>query len=163
MNGALPWDDPEHYRKSSPIYDLHKVRTPTIIHVGGADPRVPAAHSRALYRALRHYLDVPVELVVYPNMGHGLTKYEYRKAKMMWDLAWFDKYLLARPGKRPKKKPRKKRTAGRGDRRVEVGAESFEIEQAPPRQAYSLRAGLCGSLVRNFNRTGSACCGVGQR
>jgi dipeptidyl aminopeptidase/acylaminoacyl peptidase len=98
MNGALPWDDPEHYRKSSPIYDLDQVTTPTIIHVGGSDARVPAAHSRALYRALRHYLDVPVELVVYPGEGHGLRKYENRKAKMEWDLAWFDKYLLGNNG-----------------------------------------------------------------
>lgn len=91
---GLPWSDPEAYRAGSPIYDLHKVRTPTLIHVGGEDARVPAAHSRAMYRALRHYLHVPVELVVYPGEGHGLTTYTNRKAKMEWDLAWFDRYLL---------------------------------------------------------------------
>jgi dipeptidyl aminopeptidase/acylaminoacyl peptidase len=55
---------------------------------------VPAANSRALYRALRHYLDIPTELVVYPGEGHGLTTYKNRKAKMEWDLAWFDRYLM---------------------------------------------------------------------
>ncbi|UCE60800.1 MAG: S9 family peptidase [Phycisphaerales bacterium] len=95
---GLPWDAADAYRKASPIYDLHKVCTPTIIHVGGADARVPAAHSRGLYRALRHYLNVPVELVVYPGEGHGLTKYQSRLAKMEWDLAWFDRYLLGRTG-----------------------------------------------------------------
>ncbi len=91
---GLPWEKPEAYVKGSPLYKLHKVKTPTLIHVGGSDPRVPAAHSRALYRALYHYLDIPVELVVYPGEGHGLSTYENRLAKMKWDLAWFDKYLL---------------------------------------------------------------------
>jgi len=90
---GLPWEKPDHYRAGSPIYDLHKVKTPTLIHVGGNDPRVPPAHSRALYRALRHYLDVPTELVVYPGEGHGLSTHENRLAKMEWDLAWFERYL----------------------------------------------------------------------
>ncbi len=91
---GLPWHQPEHYRAASPLYDLDKVRTPTLIHVGGNDPRVPPAHSRALYRALKHYLHVPTELVVYPGEPHGLTTHENRLAKMEWDLAWFRKYLL---------------------------------------------------------------------
>ena len=45
------------------VLDINTIG-PTLIHQGGADPRVPPAHSRALYRALYHYLDVPVELVV---------------------------------------------------------------------------------------------------
>lgn len=92
----LPWDDAKAYRDGSPMYNLGKVNTPTLIHVGENDPRVPPAHSRALYRALRHYLHVPAELVVYPDEGHGLTKYTHRKAKMQWDLAWFDRYLLGK-------------------------------------------------------------------
>ncbi len=68
--------------------------TPTLIHVGGNDPRVPAAHSRALYRGLKYYVKVPTELVVYPGAAHGLTTWKHRLAKMEWDLAWFDRYLL---------------------------------------------------------------------
>ncbi len=90
---SLPWSDPEAYREGSPLYHLHKVATPTLIHVGENDPRVPAAHARALFRGLHHYLHVPAELVVYPDEGHGLTTYTHRKAKMAWDLAWFAKYL----------------------------------------------------------------------
>lgn len=91
---GLPWEKAEHYRRASPLYALDKVQTPTLIHVGGDDPRVPAAHSKALYRALHHYLNVPVELVVYPGEGHGLSTYENRLAKMEWDLAWFATHLL---------------------------------------------------------------------
>jgi len=90
---SLPWENKEAFVAGSPLYELHKVKTPTLIHVGEHDERVPAAHARTLYRALRRYLDVPSELIVYPGEGHGLTTYTHRKAKMKWDLAWFEKYL----------------------------------------------------------------------
>ncbi len=94
FNRGLPWEQPDHYRAASPLYGLDKVRTPTLIHVGGNDPRVPPTNSRALYRALYHYLHVPTQLVVYPGEPHGLTTHENRLAKIKWDLAWFDRYLL---------------------------------------------------------------------
>ncbi|MBU2500934.1 S9 family peptidase [bacterium] len=93
---GLPWEVADHYRQASPLYGLDRVRTPTLIHVGGSDPRVPPAHSKALYRALHHYLGVPTELVIYPGEPHGLTTHENRLAKMKWDLAWFERYLLGK-------------------------------------------------------------------
>ncbi len=103
---GLPWERAEAYRHGSPLYGLNRVRTPTLIHVGSSDPRVPAAHSRALYRALHHYLGVPAELVVYPGEAHSLAAREHRLAKMKWDLAWFGKYLPAgRSGSAEARKP----------------------------------------------------------
>ncbi len=96
MSGRYPWAGAEAYRSGSPLYNLHKVKTPTLIHVGENDPRVPAAHSRTLYRGLRFYVDVPTELVVYPGAAHGLSTWKHRLAKMEWDLAWFDRYLLGK-------------------------------------------------------------------
>jgi dipeptidyl aminopeptidase/acylaminoacyl peptidase len=93
---GLPWETPDIYRKTSPTYGLGNVTTPTLIHVGGGDERCPPGHSRMLYRALKEYVKVPTELVVYPGEPHGLTKLSNRKAKMEWDLAWFDKYLKGR-------------------------------------------------------------------
>ncbi|MBO0700684.1 MAG: S9 family peptidase [Zavarzinella sp.] len=90
---GLPWETPDVYRKTSPIYGLGNVTTPTLIHVGGGDERCPPGHSRSLYRALKEYKKVPTELIVYSNEPHGLTKLSNRTAKMAWDLAWFDKYL----------------------------------------------------------------------
>lgn len=94
---GLPWEKPAEYLKASPLWKLNHVKTPTLIHVGEADERVPAAHSRALFRALDFYLSVPSELVVYPGQGHGLSKYTHRKAKLEWDIAWFDHYVLGKP------------------------------------------------------------------
>ncbi len=90
---GLPWQQADLYKKTSPTYALDKVRTPTLIHVGGSDERCPPAQSRMLYRALKEYVKVPTELLVYPGESHGVMKYSNRKAKMEWDLAWFEKYI----------------------------------------------------------------------
>lgn len=93
LKKGMPWEVPEAYRKTSPTYGLANVSTPTLIHVGGNDVRCPPGNSQMLYRALREFIKVPTELVIYPNEPHGLTKYSNRLAKMEWDIAWFEKYL----------------------------------------------------------------------
>ncbi len=90
---GLPWEQAAAYMSASPAYALDKVKAATLIHVGANDPRVPAVHARSLHRALREYVGVPTELLTYPGQGHSLNTYTYRKAKMEWDLAWFDHYL----------------------------------------------------------------------
>jgi dipeptidyl aminopeptidase/acylaminoacyl peptidase len=90
---GLPWETPEMYKATSPTYGLGNVKTPTLIHVGGGDERCPPGHSRMLHRALKEYVKVPTELLVYPGEPHGLSKLSNRVAKMEWDLAWFEKYL----------------------------------------------------------------------
>ncbi len=91
---GLPWETTEAYIKSSPAYKLGNVTTPTIVHVGAKDHRVPAAHSYSLFRALNDYTDVPTALLVYPGAGHGLTISDHRKGKLEWDIAWMDRYVL---------------------------------------------------------------------
>jgi dipeptidyl aminopeptidase/acylaminoacyl peptidase len=93
---GFPWTNAAVMHRTSPLYQVDRIRTPTLIHVGEHDARVPPEHSRALHRALHHYLDVPCELLVYPDAGHGLTKHSHRKAKLEWDVAWFDYHVLGR-------------------------------------------------------------------
>jgi len=99
---GLPWERTEAYVDASAIYRLGEVVTPTLIHVGEKDDRVPAAHCRTLYRGLKEYVGVPTVLLVYPGAGHGLTVYDHRLAKMEWDLAWFDRYLLGKSEGQPR-------------------------------------------------------------
>jgi dipeptidyl aminopeptidase/acylaminoacyl peptidase len=91
--GKTPWQARDIWLSASPLWGLGNVKTPTLIHVGGSDERCPPGHSKLLYRALKDYLNVPTELIVYPGEPHGLAKGKNRKAKMAWDLAWLDKYL----------------------------------------------------------------------
>ncbi len=93
LKKGLPWEVPDTYRKTSPTYGLGNITTPTLIHVGEKDERCPPGNSRMLYRALKEYVKVPTELIVYPGEPHGLRKMQSRRAKMEWDLAWFEKYL----------------------------------------------------------------------
>jgi dipeptidyl aminopeptidase/acylaminoacyl peptidase len=96
MGAKQPWQDVDAYRKASPAYALEKVKTPMLIHVGENDARVPAAHAKTLHRALYRYVKVPVQLVVYPSEGHGLDTLKHRRAKLEWDAAWFDHYVLGK-------------------------------------------------------------------
>jgi dipeptidyl aminopeptidase/acylaminoacyl peptidase len=98
---GLPWEKQDAYLKASPSWNLNKITTPTLIHVGENDPRVPAVHARTLHRALKEYLNVPTELLVYPDQGHGLSTMQYRRAKMEWDAAWFKKYVLGEEASAP--------------------------------------------------------------
>ena len=58
-----------------------------------------------MHRALHHYLDVPCELVVYPGAGHGLSKYSHRKAKLTWDVAWFDHFVRGESAEHERPRP----------------------------------------------------------
>lgn len=91
---GLPWEVPDAYAKASPLLHLAGASTPTLLHVGANDARVPPAHARALFRALDAYLHVPAELVLYPDTGHGLRSRPHQAAKMAWDLAWLDRWLV---------------------------------------------------------------------
>lgn len=91
--GKTPWQDQKAWLAASPVWGLGNIKTPTLIHVGGNDERCPPGHSKLLYRALKDYLKVPTELIVYPDEPHGLGKGKHRRAKMAWDVAWLEKYL----------------------------------------------------------------------
>ncbi|HJN71326.1 MAG TPA: prolyl oligopeptidase family serine peptidase [Phycisphaerales bacterium] len=91
---GLPWEVADEFRRMSPLFEADNITTPTIIHVGAGDERVPAEQSRALFRSLHDYLDVPTQLVIYPGTGHGLSKMSHRKAKIEWDKAWLNRWVL---------------------------------------------------------------------
>jgi dipeptidyl aminopeptidase/acylaminoacyl peptidase len=90
---GFPWSASNRYQEASPSWRLDKVKTPTLIHVGGGDERCPPGHSRTLYRVLKEYNHVPVELLTYPGEPHGLRKYDNIRAKMEWDQAWLNRYV----------------------------------------------------------------------
>jgi dipeptidyl aminopeptidase/acylaminoacyl peptidase len=92
---GLPWQRPEESVAASPMYGAKALSTPTLIHFGEHDARVPIAHGLALHRALDFYSDVPTELITYPGAGHGLGTWTHRYSKMRWDHAWFDHWISA--------------------------------------------------------------------
>jgi dipeptidyl aminopeptidase/acylaminoacyl peptidase len=93
---GLPWSAGNTYVKASPSWQLDKVKTPTLIHVGANDERCPPGHSKTLYRVLKEYNKVPTELLVYPGEPHGLRKYGHIKGKLEWDQAWLNRFVLGK-------------------------------------------------------------------
>ncbi len=96
---ATPWDDPEIYKKTSPITYIKGAKTPTLIQHGATtDQRVPPPDAFELYRGL---LDqhVPTKLIVYrgfEGVGHGPSKPKSSRAVMQHNLEWFDQYFFSK-------------------------------------------------------------------
>ncbi len=93
---ATPWDDPEIYRKTSPITYVKAARTPTLIQHGGSDRRVPLPNGFELYQALRDK-GVPVRMVVYPGFGHPIDKPKQQRSVMEENLRWFGHWIWNEP------------------------------------------------------------------
>ncbi len=93
---ATPWDDPEIYRKTSPISYIAHAKTPTLIQHGGADRRVPLPNAYELRQALEDH-GVPVKMVVYDGFGHPINKPKQQRAVMEENENWFGHYLFGEP------------------------------------------------------------------
>lgn len=90
--GGYPWEVPYIYQHESPLYQLDRVRTPTLIVTGERDIRVPTSQSYILERAL-HQRDIPVQLISFPHEGHDLLFDPWHgKIKLREELKWLKKY-----------------------------------------------------------------------
>ena len=90
--GGRPYEAWDNFVNESALTFVKNARTPTLIHVGEADQRVPKPQSDELYMALKK-LGVPVEYIVYPGMPHGLTEPRYQLVKMVSEFNWFEKWI----------------------------------------------------------------------
>jgi len=89
---ATPWEDPEIYRKTSPISNINHARTPTLIQHGELDKRVPIPNGYELRQGLEDR-GVPVKMMVYKGFGHGIDKPKQQRAVMEHNLDWFRRYI----------------------------------------------------------------------
>jgi len=94
--GDDPVDDPEVYRKTSPMSYIKDASTPTLIQHGEFDRRVPIPNAYELRQGLVDR-GVPVELVVYKGFGHGISTPKAQRAVMWHNLVWFNHYLWGDP------------------------------------------------------------------
>jgi dipeptidyl aminopeptidase/acylaminoacyl peptidase len=86
--GGTPWEVPENYARHSTRAGLKNIRTPTLLQVGALDLN----HNSEIYQALTD-LKVPVEYVVYPREGHGITEPAHQRDLMERNLRWFTEWL----------------------------------------------------------------------
>ena len=98
--GGAPWDDTngkhynEWYIKYSPIFEIEKIKTPTIIFHGSEDRSVPRDQGWEYYRGLQQVGKAPVKFLWFPGQPHGLQKITHQLRKMKEEIAWFETYLF---------------------------------------------------------------------
>jgi dipeptidyl aminopeptidase/acylaminoacyl peptidase len=92
-----PWDNFEHWWSESPLKYIQRARTPTLIHFGERDERIPMPQGLELHMALKK-LGVPTEFLVYPGQPHGIGEPRYQLVKMMAEVAWFERWIRGKPG-----------------------------------------------------------------
>ena len=96
--GGTPWQEDapiDTYWGQSPLKDIYKVTTPTIILVGENDVRVPPPQSVELYRALKAN-GVPTHLYIAPREPHGWRELRHELFKVNVELDWFEKHVRDR-------------------------------------------------------------------
>lgn len=89
---AMPWENPEHYLKYSPISYVGNVKTPTMLMTGEADHRTPISETEQFYQALQ-LRDVDTAMVRIPEASHSIySRPSNLMAKTAYILYWFEKY-----------------------------------------------------------------------
>jgi dipeptidyl aminopeptidase/acylaminoacyl peptidase len=90
--GVSPYDDPEPYRKLSPMTYIKNVKSPVLILVGERDAECPAPQSFQYWHALKE-LGVTTQLVVYPDEGHAFNSQDNMIDVTLRTIGWFNQYL----------------------------------------------------------------------
>ena len=89
--GALPKDEPEEYRRDSPLYSADRVKTPLLLF-HGVDDFLPIKLVMEFRKGVAG-TETPVELLVFKNEGHELSLPESKLVAAQQQIAWFRKYL----------------------------------------------------------------------
>jgi dipeptidyl aminopeptidase/acylaminoacyl peptidase len=90
---STPWSDMNIYLKTSPMTNINKASTPTLIQHGEFDRRVPIPNAYELYRGLQDR-NIPSKLIVYKGFGHGINKPKERLAAIWHNWQWFNHYVF---------------------------------------------------------------------
>ena len=92
--GKSPLEDPQLYIRLAPLFQMDKVKAPTIIFFGTEDRNVPTSQGWTHYRALYHLGKVPVKFLLFPGEPHGLQEYAHQLRKVEEEMAWFDRWFF---------------------------------------------------------------------
>ena len=93
--GGTPWQEDapiDTYWGHSPLKDIYKVTTPTIVLVGENDVRVPPEQSVELYRALKSN-GVDTHLYIAPREPHGWRELRHELFKVNVEIDWFERHV----------------------------------------------------------------------
>jgi dipeptidyl aminopeptidase/acylaminoacyl peptidase len=89
--GKTPLEDPDIYRRLSPITYAKNVKTPLLLTQNEKDERVTVEQAVEFFRAVQT-TGTPVELYIYPGESHGTMAPNHQLDKLRKSEAWFKKY-----------------------------------------------------------------------
>jgi len=96
----FPFQEPDEYRRRSPVTYAERVTTPYLTIEGENDLRAPTdSGGGAMFRALKA-LNKTAAMALFPGETHELSrsgKPSHRVARLRYILGWFDKYLEGKP------------------------------------------------------------------
>jgi dipeptidyl aminopeptidase/acylaminoacyl peptidase len=92
--GFDPRRDPLRNRLASPLYHLDRISIPLQIHQGANDSRVPREQSDRVVGYLRSS-GHRVEYFVYPDEGHGFTRFRNQRLAWLRLVDFFRRQLVA--------------------------------------------------------------------
>ncbi|HET9209681.1 MAG TPA: S9 family peptidase, partial [Thermoanaerobaculia bacterium] len=87
-----PKADADYLKKISPLFHADQIERPLIVLQGENDPRVLKAESQEIVDEVKKK-GVPVELLLFPNEGHGFARKETQEKAYKATLEFLDKYL----------------------------------------------------------------------
>jgi dipeptidyl aminopeptidase/acylaminoacyl peptidase len=91
LEGSVPAEQPDEYRRDSPVYSASKIKTPLLLF-HGEDDDLPFE----IVRDFRNGIDdeiTPIEMLVFKNEGHSLSFSSSRLIAAQHQIVWFRKYL----------------------------------------------------------------------
>lgn len=94
LNGA-PYEDPEAYRRSSPVYYVDGYRRGLQIQHGLVDGNVQTQDSFRLMQMLMEH-EKPFDAMIYPTQDHGWDETPSRRDSYWRMTRWFDQELLGK-------------------------------------------------------------------
>ncbi len=90
---GTPWANKEAYeRVSYPFLHADRIKTPSLFQCAELDYNVPCLGAMQMYQALRS-LNVPTQLVVYPDQHHGISVPSYLEDRLQRNIEWYTRYL----------------------------------------------------------------------
>jgi dipeptidyl aminopeptidase/acylaminoacyl peptidase len=92
MEGSLPTDRQEEYRRDSPFYGASRIRTPLLLF-HGRDDNLPFKIVRDFRNGINEDT-TPIRMLVFKNEGHSLVLPSSRLTAAQHQIAWFREYLL---------------------------------------------------------------------
>lgn len=91
---GTPWEQVNAYRRASPMFQAHKIKTPTLLFHCRHDKRVPWSQSKQLHSILKS-VGTDTEMVTFPRGDHVVLEPRMNAETLRRVTLWYKRNLIA--------------------------------------------------------------------